>query len=339
MVAPGHMGAYPPYRQVNSQIIGPAIGMFQPTMALVLAVCLAAVACGGGLQPSAAIDSGGKLRVITTTPILADLVRNVGGELVEVSSLVPLGADVHSFQTSPKDSIALSQAELIVANGLGLDDFLKPVIASAKREGVAELIVAVELAQADPPFVVNGGTENGETENVGAGNGGDPHFWLNPQFAIAYVERIRDALTEIEPRHAQSFQDNAALYISKLVALDLEIAETLDQVPAERRRLVTLHDAFGHFAGRYGWETHAFIASDADEVSPGSVAQILQLVRDSSLPAIFLEPQLRSNVVQRASEDAGVAVGTIHSILSEPGANSYVEMMRSNARSMAELLR
>ncbi len=304
--------------------------------ALAAAACFLAVACGAGAGPD---TGGGAVQVVTTTALLADLVKNVGGERVQVHSIVPPGADVHSFQTTPADSIAISRARVIVSNGFGLDTFLEPVLESAKGAGVIHVIAAEGLepesdyrSNDQPPADGRAGGEN-------RGLQGDPHLWQNPLFAIHYIEGIRDGLASADPDHAPDYRANAGKYIGELRRLDREISDILSAVAPDRRHLVTFHDAFSHFARRYGWKASALVATEAGEVSPAAVVRVLERVGNDMLPAVFVEPQFRSDVIQRAAEDAGVAVGTIHSGVSDAGVTSYVEMMRSNARSLAEHLR
>jgi len=288
-----------------------------PAWTMIVALWLLA-ACGGGqLQPAATPRGESKLRVVTTTALLADLVGNVGREWVELRSLVPPGADVHSFQTTPEDSIAINRAQVIVTNGFGLDAFLEPVLESARGKNSVQVVAAEGLMPGED----------------------DPHLWQNPEFAIRYVERIRDGLVAADPEHETQFGVNAQTYINQLRELDLEIDQTLSQVKPELRHLITYHDAFGHLAERYGWEASSFVASDADEVSPAAVVQILNRLNQQGIPVIFVGPQFSSDVIRRAAEDSGIAIGTLYSDISENGATSYIEMMRLNARSLAENLR
>ncbi len=288
-----------------------------PVWMMIVALCVLA-ACGGGQPQSTATPRGeSKLLVVTTTALLADLAENVGREWVSVRSLVPPGADVHSFQTTPEDSIAINRAQVIVLNGFGLDAFLKPVLDSAGGNNSVQVVAAEGLLPGED----------------------DPHLWQNPAFAIRYVERIRDGLVAADPEHESQFDVNAQAYINALRELELEIDETLSQVKPELRHLITYHDAFGHLAERYGWEASAFVASDADEVSPKAVVKILDRLNEQGIPAIFVGPQFSSDVVRRAAEDSGIAVGTLYSGISENVATSYIEMMRLNARSLAEHLR
>ena len=308
---------------------------------LILITWFLVVACGNtGEAPRTIVNQVGPLRVVTTTALLADLVRNVGGDLVEVRSIIPAGTDLHSFQSTPGDSVAISQARVIVSNGFGLDTFLEAVIRSAKAEYSVEVIASAGLESSPSLGAVSG---KGSTEAVKLNNKRgpleDPHLWQNPVFAIHYVERIRDGLASADPDHSQEYVAKAKTYIEELEGLDREIAQTLDQVPPQRRHLVTFHDAFGHFAQRYGWKVSAFVDSDADEAGPADVVRIMDQVRTESLPAVFVEPQFRSDVIRRAANDAGVNVWPIHSDVADTEVTSYTEMMRFNAQTLAEHLR
>lgn len=306
--------------------------------ALIVMAGFLAVACASGGQDNPGTSkNAGPLRVVTTTAVLADLVKNVGGERVRVSPIVPPGADVHSFQTTPEDSIAISQAQMIVSNGFGLDAFLEPVLRSAMGAEAVHVIAAqgLESAPVRRPASSNAGgfeDEGGELES-------DPHFWQNPVFAIHYVQRILDGLVSADPDHGPDYRANADIYTTELRDLDQEIAETLSKVRPEFRHLVTFHDSFGHLARHYGWRVSAFVTSDADQVSPRAVVQVLDRLGNDLLPAVFVGPQFRTDVVQQAARDVGVVVGTIYSDLSDTGPASYIEMMRSNARSLAKHLK
>ena len=309
--------------------------------ALISLTWLLAVACDGmGEAPVTNSGQAGPLRVVTTTALLAELVQNIGGDLVTVRSIVPPGADVHSFLSTPEDSIAINRARVIVTNGFGLDAFLEPVLRGAKESHAVEVIAAEGLDSSPSQGAESqkGGDESGNLDEQGHSQG-DPHFWQNPIFAINYVQRIRDGLASADPDHKPEYVANAETYMEELRVLDREIVQTLDRVPLERRHLVTFHDAFSHFGQRYGWRVSAFVDSDADEVTPAAVVRVLQQVKNERLPAVFIEPQFRSVVIQRAADDAGVAVLPIYSDIAGTGVTGYIEMMRFNMRMLAEHLR
>lgn len=386
--------------------------------------------------PSPTPTSASKIKVVATTTVLADMARNVGGNLVEVTSIVPPGVDVHSFQTTPSHSLAVGNAKLIVSNGFGLDNSFDPLLtnnmqAGAVRivaseglnaaaleemefpvgddgnepndgdlveqaaqiihrseegeisaeialeqieallsrhqgegtvpaveehgdqdkilgEGLMELVHEAEEGHMTPESAIEameqlmqqyeGDGHQDEDERGHGHEAGDPHFWQDPTLAIHYVERIRDGFKEVDPTNAEIYDGNAAEYIEKLRDLDQEIAQTLDQVPPERRHLVTFHDAFGYFARRYGWKVSAFVPGDASDVTPGAVIQVMERVRAEGIPAVFAEPQFGTGVLEQAARDTGVRVGVIYSDTIDEKVPGYIEMMRSNAKSLAENL-
>jgi len=256
--------------------------------------------------------------VVTTTALLADLVQNVGGDLVNVVALVAPGADVHSFQSTPADNITLSRAALVVSNGGGLDQFLDQVIKGSTSDDVVHILAAEQFLDLD--------------EN-------DPHFWQNPVFTVKYAEGIRDGLIEADPENSAGYQSNFDSYNDRLTKLDFDIASTLNTVAPSRRLLITFHDAFGHFGARYGWEVTALVGSDASQVSPGPVVAILERVREQGVPAVFAEPQFNSGLLQKAAEEAGIEVGPIYSDVQKGEIATYIDMMLFNAKSLARLLR
>lgn len=283
-------------------------------------MCLAAVvllsaACGGTTKTS----SQERLQVVATTVILADLVSNVGGNRLEVRTMIPPGVDIHSFQTTPDDSKEISRAALIFSNGSGLDDFLDPVIRGAKSSQGVHVVTSLDLdLTLDSP---------------------DPHFWQNPLFVVEYVKSIRDALVKADPEGSPVYESRAARYIQQLYELDREIGSMLAKVPEQRRHLVTFHDAFGHFTTRYGWQNSAFSAGDATEVTPGTMVALMELINSQGIPAVFAEPQLRPGAIRSLSQDGKLKVGTIYSDALDDQVDTYLEMMRFNANSLVEHLR
>ena len=298
-------------RHSNSSSIIPVLWV------LLIGATMAAVACGG--IPTA--DTQKPLRVVTTTSLLADLTQNVAGASTVVTAVIPPGADVHSFQTTPNHSIAISNAGLIVSNGGGLDDFLYPMIENAQEDGAVHIVASQGLA--------------------GVSTRQDPHFWQNPANAVHYVRRIQEGLSTADPANAESYQDRADAYVQQLLDLDQEISQILSEVPPSRRHLVTYHDAFAHFGARYGWRTSSLVANDAGGVTPNAIAHLQERVREEGIAAVFTEPQFRSKVIELAARDTGVEVGTIYCDVlgGGSGADTYLNMMRLNARNLVKLLR
>ena len=310
-------------------------------LALAAAVVLVVAACGG-TDPTAppADASPAPVRVMTGTVIIADFARNVGGDAVSVESLIPSGGDAHTFRTTPSDGIKVSSADVILLNGSGLDDDLVGFVESSRRSG--SILVEVSEGLTPMDLVVRelgeDGDEGEEEEEDDHHDGGNPHFWQNPIAAIFYVERIRDALVEADPARADSYRANADAYIQRLRDLDAEISETLAAVPAERRTLISFHDAFGYFGARYDFEVISFVGVHGGEPTPGDIAGVIHEVEDGGLPAIFGEPQFAQEALQSAASEAGIEIGAIRSATFDEVAPDYIAMMRANAEEIARLL-
>ena len=310
-------------------------------LALAAAVVLVVAACGGTDPTAPPTDaSPAPVRVMTGTVIIADFARNVGGDAVSVESLIPSGGDAHTFRTTPSDGIKVSSADVILLNGSGLDDDLVGFVESSRRSG--SILVEVSEGLTPMDLVVRelgeDGDEGEEEEEDDHHGGGDPHFWQNPIAAIFYVERIRDALVEADPARADSYRANADAYIQRLRDLDAEISETLAAVPAERRTLISFHDAFGYFGARYDFEVISFVGVHGGEPTPGDIAGVIHEVEDGGLPAIFGEPQFAQEALQSAASEAGIEIGAIRSATFDEVAPDYIAMMRANAEEIARLL-
>lgn len=316
---------------------------FITLLSLLVLIALCVAGCNGGSAPKSEKTNESKLAVVTTTGILADFVRNVGGDRVQVRPIVPPGADIHTFQATPSDSIAISEASIIVSNGSGLDDFLEPVLNSAKSSDALHLVASKSLKiQPLKVLAFPGSVEEHRDELQDEGENvrhGDPHFWQNPLHAVQYVERIRDGLIEVDPTGVQRYRENAFAYIEQLNALDREITDTLNVISASRRHLVTFHDSFGYFAARYGLGVSAFVPDDASDVTPGRVIDVMKRIKQQGIPAVFAEPQFSPDVMERAAKDANVLLGPIYSDALDANAPTYIEMMRFNANSLVKYLR
>ena len=283
-----------------------------------MAIVLMASACGSSSPEQTA--TGTRLPVVTTTALLADMVKNVGGELVDVTALVPPGADVHSFQSTPADNVTVSSAAMVVSNGGGLDQFLDRLIDGSASDDAVRVFAAGALLELGP-------------------DRDDPHFWQNPVFAVKYAEGIRDGLVAADPENSDEYEANFDSYADALTKLDFDIESTLNTIQSDRRHLITFHDAFGHFARRYGWQVTSLVGSDASQVSPGPVVEILERVKTQGIPAVFAEPQFNSGLLLKAAEEAGIQVGPIYSDVQKGEIASYIDMMLFNAKSLARLLR
>jgi zinc/manganese transport system substrate-binding protein len=297
----------------------------------IFAVLFAALA---GALPAAAQE---KLPVVATFSILCDFVKNVGGDRVSVTTLVGPNGDTHVYQPSPADAKKLAGARVIFVNGFKLEGWIDRLI---KASGT-KADIAVTTKGITPREMAN--EDDAKTSNAHEHAGVDPHAWQSIANARIYVANIRDALVAADPGGKDTYDKNTADYLAKLAAVEIEVRETIAKIPAERRRIITTHDAFGYFGAAYGFE---FIApqgvSTETEASARDVAKIIRQIKAQKIPAVFLENVSDPRLVQRIADETGAKVGgTIYSdALSDEGgpASTYIDMMRHNIRQLAAAL-
>jgi zinc/manganese transport system substrate-binding protein len=278
------------------------------------------------LSPLAGAQTAARpLRVVASFSILADLVASVGGPDAEVHALVGRDADAHVFQPAPADVKRVAQADLVVVNGLHYEGWLTRLVQSAGFKG--------------PVLVCSDGLT---LRRMGADP--DPHAWQDLASARHYVARIRDALVQARPAQADALRRRAADYTAQLDALDRQIRADFAALPADRRRVVTSHDAFGYFAAAYGIEFLAAQRWNTDsEPSAADVARLIRQIRAQRAAALFVENISDPRLVQRIAQETGAIVGgTLYSdALSAPGtaADSYLKLFRHNAQTLLAGLR
>jgi zinc/manganese transport system substrate-binding protein len=293
-------------------------------MALIAALVVGVGAC---TTPAQATD--GRLHVVTTTTVFADMVRNVGGDLVVVSSLVPSNADVHTFSPRPSDIRTLAEARLVVRNGLGLDDWLTKMI-DAVATGAPVVVLAEHLPGVD--------YATGE-DDAGPAN---PHVWMNVAYGELYVDRIADALAAADPGNAAAFGAQAATYKRTLATLDAQIAADLGAIPLENRRVVAFHDAFPYYARRYGLDiVGVAVAAPGQDPGAGYTAQLIDAIRAAHVKAIFSEAQFPPKLVQQLATETGTTVvATLYDdALGDAPADSYIGVMRWDTDEFVKALR
>jgi len=283
--------------------------------ATVLAVALLLAGC---TRADVSEPSGGPVSVVTTSTVFADLIRNVGGDLVDVTSLVPAKADVHTFEPSPIDLRAVAGARLLVMNGLGLDDWLRDTIVNAAKTGTPLLQLGVDLP----------GVELLPGEEPGTPN---PHLWMAIPYAEKYVDRIEAALAAIDPPHAADFARRADAYRDELRALDLHIREQIGAIPAANRKLVTFHDAFPYFAREYGIEVVGVaVQAPGQDPSAGEIAALIRAIKAAGVKAIFSESQFPTSLVDQIARETGakVVAQLYDDSLGDPPVDTYAGMIQ-----------
>ena len=266
-----------------------------------------------------------RINVVASFSILGDFVKNVGGDRVDVTTLVGPDGDVHVFAPTPSDVRRVRDARLLVINGFGLEGWLPRLLQAAGSK--ASVVTATE-----------------GIAPLKAGSDADPHAWQSVVNAEKYVTNIRDALVAADPADAEVFRQNARAYLARLEGLDAEVRQAVGQIPEGRRKMISTHDAFGYFAARYGI---AFIApvgvSTEAEPSARDVAKIIAQVKAEHIPAVFLERIGDPRLMRRISEETGARVGgTLYSdsLTDEKGeAPTYIDMVRHNIRTLTSALK
>jgi ABC-type Zn uptake system ZnuABC Zn-binding protein ZnuA len=289
--------------------------------ALLLALVLAA--CGGN-SPSGNANAGA-LKVVTTTTVFADIVRQVGGTRVAVTSIIPSGVGPEDYEPRPDDARKLADAQLVVSNGVGLDGFLDRLIASA-----GEAPLRLVLGDGIPTLTVDGEA--------------NPHFWLDPTLVKRYyLPAIAAKLIELDPDGRADYEANARSYGRELDALDAQLKDELAQIPTASRKLVTFHDAFPYFARHYDFELIGVIlANVGQEPTASELAALVEKVRGAGVRAVFSEAQFSPELTQTLADEAGVrtVVTTLYNDALGPApANTYLGLMRWDVDQIVAALR
>ena len=278
---------------------------------------------------SAPKSSDSRLKILTSTTFLADITRNIAGDRVSVDSLLPIGADPHAYQAAPSDVAKIAESDLLILNGLEYEHFIEPLLENAGGE--RQIIEAT--AGLSP------------REDAGSAHGVDPHMWLDPNLVITYVENIRAGLTAVDAEGAQIYKANADAYIAQLKELDTWIVEQVNIIPAERRLLVTNHEAVGYFAERYGFEVVGAVipslSTDAG-TSAKELAALIEQIKATGAPAIFLGEVENSDLAdQIAAETNATVVDDLHleSLTDGAPAATYIDMMKHNVTRIVDGLK
>lgn len=262
------------------------------------------------LTPLTACDvvGRGSPQVLATTTILADMARRVAGDRMTIGSIVPAGAHVEEYEPRPDDAKRMSEARVVIRNGLDLDKWVEPLLSNAKA--------------GTPVIVVTDGLPDIE-EN--------PHMWFDPALARNYVEKIRDALVALDPAGKDAFTANAKAYNDQLVSLEAELKAKVATIPADRRKLVTSHDAFPYFAAAFGFEIVGFAQPEPDKMpSAGELAELIDKVKAAKVPAIFSEAGTSPQLAETIGKETGAKVVTdlpTDSLLDKP-ADTFLGLMR-----------
>jgi manganese/iron transport system substrate-binding protein len=284
--------------------------------------------------------NGSALRVVATTSILADVVRQVAGDQIEVQQLVPLGSDPHSYQMTPRDMGTIADSDILFVVGAGLEEFID---GSIERTGgntrLIEVSEGIELLEFDHEEEDEAHSEEDEHEE------GDPHVWFDPNNVIYWVRGIERVLIQMDPLNSAIYAANAQAYIEQLEELDEWIKEQVTVIPVENRKLVTDHLLLGYFAERYGFEQIGAVFpgySTMAEPSAQEMAALEDSIREMGVKAVFVGNTVNPQVSQRIAEDTGTQLVFFYtdSLTEEDGsASTYLDYIRYNVTVITEALK
>ncbi len=298
-------------------------------MLIVAAGLAAGLAWALTAGPAAAQSS---IKALATFSILGDFVRNVGADRVELAMLVGPNSDAHVYAPAPADAKKVTDANVVFANGLGYEGWMSRLVKASGTK--APVVIATKgIKERKAP---GGGHGHGH-------GGADPHAWQSVANAKIYIANVRDALVAADPAGKTAYEANAKAYLEKLDALDTEVRAVVAAIPAERRKVISTHDAFGYFQQAYGVD---FIApqgvSTEAEPSARDIARIITQIRKQKIPAVFLENVTDPRLMQRIAQESGARIGgkLFSDALTgaDGGAPSYIEMMRHNVKTLAAAL-
>ena len=310
-----------------------------------LASLVLVAGCNGSAaspSPSESSEAAADYTVIATTSVFADLAQLALGNNVTIETIIPAGVDVHTFEPSPADAQKLAGADLIVMNGLGLDEWALSLLEAAGKSEEDVLELAEGIDESNAWVYLEGeehdeeeGEEHSEEEGEEHGHGGtDPHIWLDPKGAAIYVNRIAARVAAELPERATAIESARDAGLAEIAALDEELRVGFAAVEASARKIVTFHDAFGYFARAYEIEiVGVAVEAPGQEPSAKEIAALIDAIKAAGVTSVFSEAQFPSKVLDQVAAETGATVlGNLYSdALGDAPANSYLGAMRANA--------
>jgi zinc/manganese transport system substrate-binding protein len=280
--------------------------------------------------------------VIATTSVFADLAQLALGDNVTIETIIPAGVDVHTFEPSPADAQKLAGANLIVMNGLGLDEWALSLLEAAGKSEEDVLELAEGIDESNAWVYLEGeehdeeeGEEHSEEEGEEHGHGGtDPHIWLDPKGAAIYVDRIAARVAAELPERAAAIESARDAGLAEIAALDEELRVGFAAIDASTRKIVTFHDAFGYFARAYEIEiVGVAVEAPGQEPSAKEIAALIDAIKAAGVTSVFSEAQFPSKVLDQVAAETGATVleNLYSDALGDAPANSYLGAMRANA--------
>ena len=321
------------------------IRMFLMIFSISLLISLAA--CNQVNNTSNVSTLDGKLKIVATTTIVADVVSQVGGEYIDLDVLLPIGADPHGFDPTPQDIAMVADADVVFANGAGLEEFLEDLIESAGADKrtvhVSSGIDLISLNESHDEEMHDEDSHEEETDHEHTGV--DPHTWTDPNNVIIWVRNIQDALSEIDPSHTEQYSKNAESYTEALKNLDKWVVEQVLLVPADQRVIVTDHTLYSYFNEEYGFTQIGAIIpgySSMAEPTAKELATLEDAINDMDVPAVFVGNTVNPSLAERVTEDTGTQLIYLYtgSLSEQDGpASTYLDYIRYNVEAIVENLK
>ncbi len=287
-------------------------------------------------NPATAGEASTRLKVVATTNLVGDVVHSVAGDLIELTVLMPVGVDPHSFEPVPQDVAAVAAADLVFLNGLGVETSLEDIIVNAGGDARV-----VSVSEGIPPlYLVH---EDNESNHADEGEF-DPHVWFDPLNVVVWTKNIAAALAEADPANAGAYQAGAKVYEGELVALDRWVQEQVARLPPEKRLIVSDHDAFGYFARRYGFTLSGTLVPGFSTLAEPSAQELAALeagIKTMDVAAIFVGNTVNPGLAERVSQDTGIPLVYLYTgslSASEGPAADYLAYMRHNVMTIVEAL-
>jgi ABC-type Zn uptake system ZnuABC Zn-binding protein ZnuA len=298
--------------------------------------CLCLISACGKKEEPKPVAPGKKINVVTTVAPITSMVENIGGDKIRLTGIIPEGINSHTFEPVPSDVKLLAEADLLIVNGLELEEpTLKLAKANLKQGAPTLLLGDKTITEKEHIYDFSFPKSHGHP---------NPHLWLNPQHATSYAALIRDELIRLDPDNKAAYEQNAAAYLKKLEALDQAILEAVKTIPENNRRLLTYHDSWPYFARRYGFQVIGAVQpSDFSDPSPREVKRLIDQIRKEKIPAVFGSEVFPSPVLEQIAREGKTRyIDKLRDdeLPGKPGEaqHSYIGMMVENLTIMFEAL-
>lgn len=275
-----------------------------------------------------ALPAQNKPRVVATASMIADMAKNIAGDKLDIQCIVPIGSDPHLHEPTPRDASLIAHAQIVLKNGLTFEGWLTKLIENSGTK--AEVVLVTEGINS--------------LESMTYKNSFDPHAWMDVSYGSIYIRNIRDAFITLDPENQQTYEANYQAYKKKLEELDSFILEQIKTIPEKKRILITSHDAFQYYGRRYGIRLESIMGTSTDaDVQTGDIMRVSEIIRESEVPAIFVESTINPKLMQQLAKDNKIRIGGqlyTDSVGDEDSpAPTYYDMLNHNTVTIVNALR